>query len=60
MNEKRKKIIEKVYCKIDKENKGVVSREQIGYNLNIENNVDFIKNRKTKEQIIHEFITNFH
>ena len=60
MNEKRKKIIETVYCKIDKENKGVVSREQIGQNLNIENNVDFIKNRKTKEQIIHEFITNFH
>jgi len=59
MNERRTKICEKAFEVIDKTGKGQITIKDIENVYSVAKNKDFIEGKKTKQEILNEFINNF-
>jgi Ca2+-binding EF-hand superfamily protein len=59
MNERRRSLIEKVFQIYDKENKGKLEFSNLKVNMDVSQNKDLIFSKKSREEIINIFLSNF-
>jgi Ca2+-binding EF-hand superfamily protein len=52
-------MVEKVFNTLDRENKGSITAKEIIQVFDVSLNPEFIERRKTKDQILTEFLSNF-
>ncbi len=59
MNPKRSRIVEKAFNSLDRNLSGQITVQDIVNLFDVSHNPAFIERRKTKEQILNEFLNNF-
>lgn len=59
MNDRRKNLIDKVFCMMDRDGSGKINVADIDKIYCVDKDKDFIAGKKTKEVILKEFLNNF-
>jgi Ca2+-binding EF-hand superfamily protein len=59
MTPRRAKMVEKIFHRLDRDGSGLINLADVVQIYDVSSNSDFIERRKTKEQILHEFLSNF-
>jgi len=59
LNERREKIVRKVFANMDKDHSGQITVSDIANIYDVSQNADFISGKKTKEEILSDFLSGF-
>lgn len=52
-------MVEKAFCMMDKDNSGKITLKDISYIYDVTLNPEFLEHRKTKDEILNDFLSNF-
>ena len=59
MSPRRVKMVEKIFARLDRDGSGKIDINDVINIFDVSMNAEFIEHRKTKEQILTEFLNNF-
>jgi len=59
LNERRKALVQKVFQRLDRDGSGVITVADVEQTFNVSQNADFLQGKKSKEQIVEDFLTGF-
>ena len=59
MNDKRKKIVEEIFNKLDINHSNAIEKEELKSKFNAKNHPDVLNGKKTEDEILLEFIETF-
>lgn len=59
MSPRRVKMVEKIFARLDRDGSGKIDINDVIGIFDVSMNAEFIEHRKTKEQILTEFLNNF-
>jgi Ca2+-binding EF-hand superfamily protein len=59
MTPRRAKMVERIFNRLDRDGSGIINLGDVVQIYDVSANPDFIERRKTKDQIINEFLSNF-
>lgn len=52
-------MVERIFHRLDRDGSGLINLADVVQIYDVSANPDFIERRKTKDQILHEFLSNF-
>ncbi len=59
LTDRRKKMVQKAFALMDKDGSGKITVVDIGHIYDVSHNQDFNEGRKTKEEILNDFLSGF-
>ena len=59
LNERRKKIVQKAFSQLDRNGSGVITIGDIIEIYDVRSNEDFISGKKSREEVLEDFIDSF-